>query len=203
MKIQVLNKPSLENLNKTMSYFLSIMEIQNYSELHETRQHDFLSGRYLLKKHFVSMVDDDTKMTDVSISYDNKKPQIIHRGETYRCSISHSRNYVACIINRSSHTGIDIEEFKPRTAELQDYILSKQESTYFQGEDKSLATRAWSIKEAVFKADTHQIPLNEYLIVGRSEGSFFVENSKTKWSTKVTNQTIDNYTVSYTIPDIV
>lgn len=203
MKTQVLKKPSFEKLCRDIGLFLSASETQAYLMLPKSKQHDYLSGRYLLKQCFAFMVKDEINMTNVSISYENNKPQIIYKSKTYPCSISHSKKYVACSIDESGHTGIDVEEIRARTTEFQDYILPKDEAVYFSEENGFMSTQAWSIKEASFKADTKQRPLNEYVILGRKGDSFVVENSKTKWQIKVISRVIDNYIVSYTIPNTV
>lgn len=203
MKTQVLKKPSLCQLLKQKELFLSKPEAENLSEISDIRIHDYLAGRFVLKNLFVSIFDYDVKLSDVNIITRDKKPQIHFKDTIYYCSISHSKKYVACSISKLRQNGIDIEELKPRSKELQEYIVSYNESSYFGIEEEFLTTRVWSIKEAAFKADSDQILITSYAIRDKSNNLFAVQNLRTGKMIQVKNQVIDNYTVSYTIPSII
>jgi len=203
MKTQVLKKPSLFQLLKQKGLFLSKSEAESFSEIPEIRVHDYLAGRFVLKNLFVSMFDYDLKLSDINIITRDKKPQIDFKDTVYYCSISHSKKYVACSISKLRQNGIDIEELKPRSKELREYIVDHNESFYFDIEEQFLTTRVWSIKEAAFKADSDQILTTNYAIRDKCNNLFAVQNLRTGKMIQVKNQVIDNYTVSYTIPSTI
>lgn len=203
MKKQVLKKPSLSLLLEEKDKYLSKQELINFVELKDNRRHDYLAGRRTLKQLFVASVGRSVKMTDFSISYDNYKPIIYHLGQKYYCSISHTNTHVACIFDEFSRVGIDVEVLRPRVKEFQDYIVSDFEINFFEQQESFVATKVWSIKEAAFKSDSNEVPLEEYTILTRKNDLFLVINKQTKSEIYVKNQMIDNYTISYTIPNIV
>lgn len=199
MKIQVLEKPPFSQLISEKEQYLSQIELKNLYTLPETRHHDFLAGRFALKKLFTSLTADAVPLPNIDITTVNKKPQIRFNNTTYYCSISHSKKYVACSIDTEVENGIDIEEQKPRSPELQQYILGNGELSYFDTDEEFLTTRAWCIKEAAFKSDSDQGFITHYTIYGKHNDVFLVQNTKTGRKIRVRSQVIDNYTVSYTI----
>lgn len=203
MKTQVFKKPALSQLLRQKEQFLSVSEVENLDLISEIRVYDYLAGRYALKTLFVSMFEDNIKSTDVSVTSQNKKLKINYGDTDYNCSISHSKEYVACSIDKSNQNGIDVEELKPRSPELQKYIMNHTESSYFDIDEQFLTTRVWSIKEAAFKSDTNQILITNYAICDRNNDLFLVQNLQTRKIIWVKNQVIDNYTVSYTIPSTI
>jgi phosphopantetheinyl transferase (holo-ACP synthase) len=146
------------------------------------------------------MIEDTIELNTISVISECKKPKISYEGTEYHCSISHSNEYVACSIDKLNQNGIDVEELKPRSIELQNYIVGHNEMSYFDIGEQFITTRVWSIKEATFKADINQTLITNYIICNRDNDSFLVQNLQTKKSVTVKNYLIDNYTVSYTIP---
>lgn len=175
----------------------------NFSTISEIEVHDYLAGRYILKNLFVSLFKHAIKSSDVSIAIRDKKPQISFNNTIYYCSISHSKNFVACSISVWNQIGVDIEELTPRSKELQNYIANAEELHYFGVNEEFLSTRVWSIKEAAYKSDCDQRLITNYTITGKNEGCFSVNNVRTGKTIRVKNQVIDNYTVSYTIPSTI
>ena len=202
MKTQVWRKPPFSRLLKQKELFLSTSELESFSAIPETKMHDYLAGRFVLKTLFVSMFS-YVRLSDVNVVIQDKKPQINFKATIYHCSISHSKRYVACSISKLNEIGIDIEELKPRSEELQRYIVGQNESFYFDTDEQFLTTRVWSIKEAAFKSDSDQILITNYAICDTSNNAFSVKNLQTGKIIQVINQVIDNYTISYTIPSTI
>ena len=179
MKIQVRRKPPLRYLLKQKELFLSESEAESFSAIPETKAHDYLAGRFVLKSLFISTLDDTVDLANVSISTRDKKPQINFKNRIYYCSISHSKKYVACSINESNEAGIDIEDLKCRSEELRKYIVGNKESFYFKIDEQFLETRVWSIKEAAYKSDTNQQLITNYAICHANNDLFSVQNLQT------------------------
>ena len=66
-------------------------------------------------------------------------------------SVSHKPKYVAAVIS-NDRIGIDIEEIKPRSESLFDYVASGEEWELSQEKSWDTLFRYWTAKEAVLKA---------------------------------------------------
>ena len=66
-------------------------------------------------------------------------------------SVSHKPKYVAAVIS-NDRIGIDIEEIKPRSQSLFDYVASGEEWELSQDKSWDTLFRYWTAKEAVLKA---------------------------------------------------
>jgi len=69
----------------------------------------------------------------------------------YYWSVSHKPKYVAAVIS-NSRIGIDIEEIKPRSSSIFNYVASEEEWKLCGGKSWEALCRCWTAKEAVVKA---------------------------------------------------
>ena len=69
----------------------------------------------------------------------------------YYWSVSHKPKYVAAVIS-NSRIGIDIEEVKPRSGSIFNYVASEEEWKLCGGKSWEALYRCWTAKEAVVKA---------------------------------------------------
>ena len=69
----------------------------------------------------------------------------------YAWSVSHKTRYVAAVISRAV-AGIDIEEIRPRRADIFPYVAAEAEWALFGGRSWDALYRCWTAKEAVVKS---------------------------------------------------
>jgi len=105
----------------------------------ETKQIEFLSVLNLLENLGFSYQD---------IKYDiNGKP---HLSEGY-ISISHSFEFSTVVISKNK-VGIDIEKFREKILKIYKRFISEKEYEIFNIKSVESITKAWTIKESVYKA---------------------------------------------------
>lgn len=66
-------------------------------------------------------------------------------------SVSHSRNYACIAFSRRRPVGVDIEEPRDQLRRVAPRVLSDEEMSVYSCSD-SLLLRAWTLKEALYKA---------------------------------------------------
>ena len=66
-------------------------------------------------------------------------------------SVSHSRNYACIAFSRRRAVGVDIEEPRDQLRRVAPRVLSDEEMSVYSCSD-SLLLRAWTLKEALYKA---------------------------------------------------
>ena len=120
--------------------------------------HSFLYGRLLLKHGMLKLGYEDSLELMEKTQYG--KPYFPH--ETFSFNISHSEDYVVCVIStdEKKNIGIDIEKIKPIVLDHYSSVLTAQEKNNITS-DKHFY-KYWTRKEAVIKADGRglQIPLS-------------------------------------------
>lgn len=76
-------------------------------------------------------------------------------GNPYFFSLSHCTGYAAAIVSSTDAVGIDIESISPRVQRIRHKFLSREEnlwvSEFTPGEQYSILTLLWSVKETVYK----------------------------------------------------
>lgn len=120
--------------------------------------HSYLYGRLLLKHgmHLLGFNNplEQMKVTKFGKPYFPESP--------FSFNISHSEEYVVCVISNDEkqNLGIDIEKIKPLELKIFESVLSPQEIKELDGIVKFYTY--WTRKEAIIKADGRgmQIPLN-------------------------------------------
>ena len=127
----------LNNLKQNSLYKSKLSSITS-----ETKQIEFLSVLNLLENLGFSYSD---------IQYDtNGKPRL---SEGY-ISISHSFEFCSVVISKDK-VGIDIEKFREKILKIYKKFISEKEYEIFNKECIESLTKAWSIKESVYKAFGH------------------------------------------------
>ena len=127
----------LNNLKQNSLYKSKLSSITS-----ETKQIEFLSVLNLLENLGFSYSD---------IQYDtNGKP---HLSKGY-ISISHSFEFSSVVISKDK-VGIDIEKFREKILKIYKKFISEKEYEIFNKECIESLTKAWSIKESVYKAFGH------------------------------------------------
>jgi phosphopantetheinyl transferase len=76
------------------------------------------------------------------------KPKL--RDGKFYFSISHSWPFIAVVIDTEKETGIDIQTWHPRVADIQHKYLSAEEQEMV-GADPKMITLAWCAKESAYK----------------------------------------------------
>jgi len=122
-----------------------ILKFRNWQDIQRS-----LLGKLLLKKGLQDFGYDD----DLSnLEYDTYKRPFIKTYPDF--NITHSGNYVACVVSESRRVGIDLEEIKPIDLSHFESQFSKIEWQHIMASEDSLSKFFWywTIKESVIKAD--------------------------------------------------
>jgi phosphopantetheinyl transferase len=135
----------LWHINEPESFFLDRVELTvAINHPHKRLQH--LAGRFLLTELFP-----DFPLSLVKIA-DTRKPFL--EEEAFHFSISHSRDYAAALVSRTSRVGVDVEMISEKSLRLKHKFINADEDDLLSNkgwDDKMAATAGWSIKEALFK----------------------------------------------------
>ena len=121
-------------LKQDSSYNLKLSSIKS-----ETKQIEFLSILKLLEE--LNLTFDD-------LNYDEFGKPILRKGFI---SITHSFQYSGIYYSKKK-IGIDIEKFRDKILNIWPKFISKHESELFDFKSVESITKAWTIKESVFKA---------------------------------------------------
>lgn len=106
------------------------------------RKLEFLGSRLLLK---ILLNREEMILYD-----ENGKPYL--SDNSYRISISHSKNWMAVIVHPSKTVGIDIECPNPKIQKIYTRFLSETEQSQLSnGKNLEQLQLAWSAKEALYK----------------------------------------------------
>lgn len=135
----------LWHIEEPESFFLKKVELTAaISHPHKRLQH--LAGRFLLTELFT-----DFPLTLVKIA-ETRKPFL--ESESFHFSISHSRDYAAALVSKTSRVGVDVEMISEKSSRLKYKFLNEVEDDLLLNcgwDHKMGATVGWSIKEALFK----------------------------------------------------
>jgi len=148
--------------------------LRNYRRWQDA--HAYLYGRLLLKHGMLQLGYDDSLELMEKTKYG--KPYFPF--DSFSFNISHSEDYVVCVIStdEKKQIGIDIEKIKPIILDYFNSVLSAQEKIDIKTYDQFY--KIWTRKEAVIKADGRgmQIPLNRVdaskLIVNLEEDIYYL-----------------------------
>ena len=121
-------------LKQYSSYDLKLSSIKS-----ETKQIEFLSILKLLEE--LNLTFDD-------LNYDEFGKPTLHKGFI---SITHSFQYSGIYYSKKK-IGIDIEKFREKILKIYKKFISEKEYEIFNKECIESLTKAWSIKESVYKA---------------------------------------------------
>ena len=108
----------------------------------ELQQHQ---SQFLASRKLISQVD-----SDLRVSY---KDDIPFLSDNRNISISHSDNVVTILISENEGIGIDVERINKKVHSIKSKFLNQKEINYLSGYEESRnLTRAWTAKEAIYKA---------------------------------------------------
>ena len=104
-----------------------------------------LKSQFLASRKLITLVDSDLKVTykeDIPLLSDNRN-----------ISISHSENIATILISENKGIGIDVERINNKVHSIKSKFLNQKEINYLSGYEESRnLTRAWTAKEAIYKA---------------------------------------------------
>lgn len=118
--------------------YIQTYENEIYTNLNPSRKREFISTRALL----FSMLP-------------NKNPHITYSPtgkpllKNNNISISHSKQYVAIILNKQQHVAIDVEEFRAEIIKISPRFLNTTEQKNYTSIEE--ITTIWSAKEVLYK----------------------------------------------------
>ena len=104
-----------------------------------------LKSQFLASRKLITLVDSDLKVTykeDIPLLSDNRN-----------ISISHSENIATILISENKGIGIDVERINNKVHSIKSKFLNQKEINYLSGYEESRnLTKAWTAKEAIYKA---------------------------------------------------
>lgn len=162
----------------------------------EHRKKEWLSVRVLL----YSMLQKDKE-----IGYSPEgKPQLTDH--SFFISISHTKGYVAVILDTVSPVGIDIEQYGRRVHRVADRFVRSDESIEAYQEDTTWSILLhWSAKETIFKrmenadADLRKLRLAHFLPQAEGEFVVYEEATEQRQHFKVGYRVCPDFVLTWTI----
>jgi 4'-phosphopantetheinyl transferase EntD len=181
------------------SVLLSSKETAVYSNFKtERRKKEWLATRELLLHMNV----------DSSVCYfKNGKPYLAD----CNISISHTKNWVALILNSSFHCGLDIERVSEKAIRVKSKFVNSEEVHGAFGKmglsEKDYYTLLWSIKEAVYKRFSqeeslefkHGICLGETPNTNMGNVTCFCKGKNLERTVTLEYQITSDYALAYTL----
>ena len=125
---------------------LSPEENHHFNKLKGRKRLEYVSARHLV--HLLTGLDHRNPIhTDLT-----GKP-IFLWDQTLHLSISHSHQYAAAILSKTSKVGIDIQLIVPQMQKVAKRVFSSTELSFASSENElEMLHILWGIKEAVYKA---------------------------------------------------
>ncbi len=195
----------LWKINEDVGFFLSKLnllenEVGNLNSFeNENRKKHWLAYRILINK----MINNNQHN---EIKYDeNRKPYIKNSG--FHISVTHTGNYAAAIISKTSSVGIDIEKITPRILKVKHKFLNENELR-FSEKDNTLERLYiyWCSKEAMYKlCGKKEIDFRKNLFIekftvsekGKAKG--IIKTNKTKKQVNLFFEFFDGHLLVYAI----
>ena len=110
-----------------------------------SRKANHMKRQFLASRKLIALVDPDLK-----VSY---KDDIPFLSDNRSISISHSEEMVAILISKESGIGVDVEKINKKVDSIKSKFLNQKEISYLSGDGETRnLTRAWTAKEAIYKA---------------------------------------------------
>ena len=104
-----------------------------------------MKRQFLASRKLLALVDSDLRVfykDDVPCLSDNRN-----------ISISHSENIATILISEKKGIGVDIERINKKVHSIKSKFLNQKEISYLSGNEETRnLTRAWTAKEAIYKA---------------------------------------------------
>lgn len=147
-------------LKKNRDVILHREEMRRFNRLKVDRvKVEYLSSRILLR--FLLSLYTELPAAGIEIIADEMgRPFFYHQGLRLPLyfSLSHTRNFICCLLSRREKAGCDIEGKKPRKYQtaLYRYLFSEEEFSFCQQlpkeEQQHFFFTSWTLKEAFIKA---------------------------------------------------
>lgn len=134
-------------INHSSEELLSFLDkIEWYADIlknkNEQRKREQLTVRLLIKK----LLGEEKRI----IYLEEGKPKL--EDESYHISISHTKEYIAVILNKKKKTGIDIEHISPRVKKIRSRFMNQTEEDYICSSNELIHLLLhWSAKETIYK----------------------------------------------------
>ena len=110
-----------------------------------SRKANHMKRQFLASRKLISLVDPDLR-----VSYKDDMPFL---SNNRNISISHSDNLVTILISENKGIGIDVERINNKVHSIKSKFLNQKEINYLSGYEESRnLTKAWTAKEAIYKA---------------------------------------------------
>jgi len=104
-----------------------------------------MKRQFLASRKLIALVDSDLK-----VSYKDDVPCL---SDNRNISISHSENIATILISEKKGIGVDIERINKKVHSIKSKFLNQKEISYLSGDEETRnLTRAWTAKEAIYKA---------------------------------------------------
>jgi len=117
----------------------------NDYKIYLERKANHMKRQFLASRKLIGLISPDLKVSykeDIPILSDNRN-----------ISISHSGQIVAILISKDIGIGVDVERITEKVNSIKSKFLNQQEINYLtSAEDTRNLTRAWTAKEAIYKA---------------------------------------------------
>ena len=157
-----------------------------------SRKANHMKKQFLASRKLISLVDPDLR-----VSYENNIPFL---SDNRNISISHCEDLVTILISENKGIGIDVERINKKVNSIKSKFLNQKEITYFSGDEETRKlTKAWTAKEAIYKAVripgiifSENIVLEEFNYAAKSGiGKFISEDEETAF--KLYFNDLDDY----------
>ncbi len=110
-----------------------------------SRKANHMKSQFLASRKLISLVDPDLR-----VSYENNIPLL---SDNRNISISHCDDLVTILISENKGIGIDVERINNKVHSIKSKFLNQKEINYLSGYEESRnLTKAWTAKEAIYKA---------------------------------------------------
>jgi len=110
-----------------------------------SRKANHMKRQFLASRKLIALVD-----SDLRVSYKDNIPFL---SDSRNISISHSQNIVTILISEKNGIGVDIERINKKVHSIKSKFLNQKEINYLRGEEETrMLTKAWTAKEAIYKA---------------------------------------------------
>ena len=117
----------------------------NDYKLYLERKANHMQRQFLAARKLISLVD-----SDLRVFYKDEVPFL---SDNRNISISHSEEMVAILISKDNGIGVDVERISEKVNSIKSKFLNQKELHYLSGDQETIKlTRAWTAKEAIYKA---------------------------------------------------
>jgi len=117
----------------------------NDYKLYLERKANHMQRQFLASRKLIGLISPDLK-----VSYKENIPIL---SDNRNISISHSGEMVAILISKDNGIGVDVERISEKVNSIKSKFLNQKELHYLSGDQETIKlTRAWTAKEAIYKA---------------------------------------------------